>query len=479
MTVALHWFRRDLRLDDNVALCESLRQPNSVIPLYIFDETFKDVGEGSASRWWLHYSLEALNQDLERRGSGLILKRGEALSVLEALISECGVSLITWNRCYAPEEINRDRRIKQHLRTLGVRVESFNGTLLREPWTHLKSDGTPYRVFTPFFKHYLEGLPGRKPVTVPDRFPTLPQGLTREPLAAFSLRPKIAWDSGLRSTWQPGERGALRRLESFVEEPIKAYRSHRDVPSLDATSGLSPHLHFGEISVSRILERVLSQQDPDQEGVHTFLKELGWREFAYSMLFHFPFTQHNPLDERFRDFPWRSDYARDLLAWQRGETGFPIVDAGMRQLWHTGWMHNRVRMIVASFLTKNLLIPWQEGAAWFTDTLVDADAASNTFGWQWTAGCGADAAPYFRVFNPILQGEKFDPDGLYVQRWIPELAARAKARVHRPIERDPARPVLSGIEPARIGYPEPIVELSSSRARALRCYEEMRRSRGQ
>ena len=467
--------RRDLRLDDNPALCSALRRHETVIPIYILEDKQGPCWQdGRASRWWLHHSLVSLDRDLRRKGSRLLIRKGKALDVIRELALATKADAVYWNRLYTPKEIERDRSIKRWLEEHNIEVLSHGASLLKEPWRHKKADGTPYRVFTPFWKSLVESLVPDAPEDCPEALPCVPEGLAGELPTALSLLPEIPWDQGFYPIWRPGEEGALTRLEVFVEGAVSEYHHQRDVPSLSSTSRLSPHLRFGEISIRRVFSRIHALADECLgSGSATFIKELGWREFANHLLFHFPHTDVEPLDGRYVLFPWREDFEMDLAAWQQGRTGYPIIDAGMRELWVTGWMHNRVRMIVASFLTKNLLVPWQKGAEWFWDTLVDADLAANTLGWQWSSGCGADAAPYFRIFNPILQGEKFDPDGHYVRKWVPEIGQLPSVWIHRPFERSPAELEPFGV---RLGenYPQPIVDLRESRDRALQAYDLLR-----
>jgi deoxyribodipyrimidine photo-lyase len=399
------WFRLDLRLADNPALNAAVKRGGAVVPVFIWaPEEESPWPPGAASRWWLHESLTSLDTTLRTRGSRLIIRRGPSLETLRELISETGAELIFWNRRYEPALIARDKKIEDLLP-----VKSFNSALLIEPWELPK----PYRVFTPFWRACLGQIKPSAPLPVPRQIPaprTRPESL---PLASLGLQPKVDWAAGFRQAWQPGEAGANKQLRRFKRAALTGYRSGRDRPDIIGTSRLSPHLHFGEISPRQVWYSAAKAE---------YLRQLGWREFAHHLLFHFPHTTDAPLRADFATFPWRHD-AKALKAWQHGMTGFPLVDAGMRELWTTGWMHNRVRMVVASFLVKDLLIPWQEGARWFWDTLVDADLANNTLGWQWTAGCGADAAPFFRVFNPAFQAEKFDPRGVYIRRWTGEPVA--------------------------------------------------------
>ncbi|NEZ03361.1 deoxyribodipyrimidine photo-lyase [Wenzhouxiangella sp. XN201] len=465
---AIVWFRRDLRLADNPALDNARRHHARVVPLFVHDpEAEAPWSPGSASRWWLHHSLVELDGRLRHRGSRLIVARGDPLEAIERVRQVTGAEAVCWNRCYEKGAVERDREIKQRLHENGLTVRSFNGSLLVEPWNGTKADGEPYRVFTPFWKQvqkrWMPLVQHVEPrdLQAPARWPASLE------IDELELQPDHHWPEKLTAHWSPGELGARRRLEDFAERALE-YHAARDRPDQTGTSRLSPHLHFGEISPGQVIRALEpSGELPGGKGRMVFASELAWREFSYHLLWHFPQTSDESLKEGFRAFPWRErdDYASDLAAWQRGRTGIPMVDAGMRELWETGWMHNRVRMIVASFLTKNLLIPWQEGARWFWDTLVDADLANNTQGWQWTAGCGADAAPYFRVFNPVLQGEKFDPHGDYVRRWCPELARQDANRIHHPLAPDEAK---------SFGYPEPIVDLKATRRRALDAWNSIR-----
>lgn len=467
MSCALVWFRQDLRLSDNPALAEACRSCAQVIPVFIDDSTPTTVSQlGAASRVWLHHSLRSLDANLAAHGSRLILRQGQVSSVLQDLIKATGATHVFWNRCYDPASLARDKALKAALKEQ-VQVQSFNAALLKEPWQTLKSDGQPYKVYTPFWKAMLKaGLVTENLLAAPARIPSPAQWPSSLSLAELQLLPSIAWDQGMMAHWQVGEQAALERLHVFLETTAMDYKTARDQPSIRGTSRLSPHLHFGEISprqIAYLAQQYLADHPEASMGIQHFLQELAWREFAWYLLFHFPHTVTEPLDQRFKSFQWQDSYQAELKRWQQGQTGIPIVDAGMRELWQTGWMHNRVRMIVASLLTKNLLIPWQAGEAWFRDTLVDADLANNILGWQWVAGSGADAAPYFRIFNPILQGEKFDPNGDYVRRWVPELAGRAAKEIHHP------RVLGDGWN-----YPLPITDLAASRQRALERYAQIR-----
>lgn len=473
------WFRRDLRLTDNASLHYAIQSAKTIIPIYIHDLAAESPwSPGAASQWWLHQSLQKLDASLSAIGSRLIIRMGNSQSVLEQLVSETGATLVTWNRRYEPTAIACDTRIKQWLRELGIEVHSDNSALLFEPWSIQTKQQTPFKVFTPFWRTgqlQLSQLPD--PLPAPSIINT-PSDIKSVHVDELQLLPAIKWYSGFEQRWTPGEHSALQQLTKFIERPIEHYTSKRDQPAHTGTSSLSPHLHFGEIGPRQILAAIRAAElnSAANQSAEVFIKELGWREFAYHLLYHFPHTTDRPLDMRFNDFPWQSpsqSYGALLNAWQKGCTGIPLVDAGMRELWHTGWMHNRVRMIVASFLTKNLRMHWLHGARWFWDTLVDADLASNTLGWQWTAGCGADAAPYFRVFNPVLQAEKFDPDGQYIRKWIPEIARMENRWIACPWQAPDSELIRANIKLGQ-DYPYPIVDLSDSRKEALSAYNSIK-----
>lgn len=480
MSTAIVWLRNELRVLDNPALLYATREAERVIPVYIHapqeDGAFP---AGGASRWWLHHSLSALDEHLRTLGSRLVLRRGPTGVALEKIVRESGADAIYWNRLYEPARRQRDRTLTNRLRGQGLTCRSFNGSLLHEPWTVQTGDGRSFRVFTPFWAAHRR-LAMTAPLSAPDPLPAVDPAIGSEPLTRLGLLPRIAWHGGLDASWRPGEGGALQRLADFLDDSLADYAEGRERPAANRCSRLSPHLHFGEVSPRTVVQAVQERMDTVAEagivrGGEAFLRELGWREFAYHLLYHHPGTAERPLDERFERYPWRERYAPDLIAWQRGQTGFPLVDAGMRELWHSGTMHNRVRMVVASLLTKNLRIPWQQGAAWFWDTLVDADLANNTLGWQWTAGCGADAAPYFRIFNPILQGERFDPQGHYVRRWVPELARLPAGIIHRPWQGRQTELHAAGVQLGK-NYPAPIVDLKVSRQQALDGYQRVKRA---
>jgi deoxyribodipyrimidine photo-lyase len=449
------WFRHDLRLDDNPALVAAAAR-GAVVPVFIWAPEEEAPWEpGAASRWWLHQSLEKLAAALAKAGAPLVIRKGPSLAALRKLAKQCAATHVAWNRRYEPAVVARDTGVKKALAADGLTAESFNGGLLFEPVHVATKEGKPYQVFTPFWRALLAREEPVAAAAAPKKLVPPPQLAEAKSLAVESLGllPAIDWAAGMRKAWTPGEAGGRKRLDAFLASALGSYGGERDRPDHDGTSSLSPHLHFGEVSPRRIWHAVREAVGGKAAAKITgspevFLRELGWREFASHLLYHFPHTTDAPLRSDYARFPWANDPV-GLRAWQRGRTGFPIVDAGMRQLWATGWMHNRVRMIVASFLVKDLRISWLEGAKWFWDTLVDADLAANTLGWQWAAGCGADAAPYFRIFNPTSQAEKFDPDEVYVRRW-------------------------SGLG---AGSPEPIVDHAEARKKALEALKVVSRGR--
>jgi deoxyribodipyrimidine photo-lyase len=410
------WFRLDLRLQDNPALAAAAARGDCIIPVFIWaPEEEGSWPPGTASRWWLHQSLRALDSDLQRLGMPLILRRGPSPEALQSLIRECGADSVFWNRRYEPALRNRDNDVQRKLQADGIRVENFNSALLIEPDSIKNQRGNPFLVFTPFWRSCLTAMPDfmLEPLPIIRKKLSLPS----LKLSDLHLEPDIDWAEGLRRKWQPGEAGAQKMLQQFVKNKLEDYPEHRDFPAVSGTCGLSPHLHFGEISPRQVWFACNQRRNGASRA---FQRQLGWREFAHYLLYHFPETETVPMRPRFSKFPWRED-PRKLRAWQRGRTGFPLIDAGMRELWATGWMHNRARMVAGSFLVKDLLLSWTEGARWFWETLVDADLANNTLGWQWVAGCGADAAPYFRIFNPSIQQAKFDSSKEYIRRWVLEL----------------------------------------------------------
>jgi len=473
------WFREDLRLADNPALRAAADTGRPVIPVYIRDEA--GAGRwpaGGASRWWLHRSLERLDAALRQRGSRLMLRSGDAATVLAALVRETGAGDVHWGRCYGPGEPALEARLRGQLGDIAT-LRRFPGRLLFEPEALRTGAGRPFQVFTPFWKACLAQPAPRLPVVAPAHLVAPAAWPATEALAGWRLLPSAPdWSGGLRAAFEPGESAAMARLGEFLDGPVRGYRVARDEPGVAGTSRLSPHLHFGELSSRQVWHAVRASmaagEAPEGEGA-AFLRELGWREFSAHLLCHWPDLPDLPLRREFADFPWAPE-PELYRAWCRGRTGYPLIDAGMRELWTTGWMHNRVRMIVASFLVKDLLIPWQDGEAWFWDTLVDADLANNAASWQWVAGCGADAAPYYRVFNPVLQARKFDPAGRYVRRFVPELAALPDRFLHAPWEAPAAILETAGV---RLGddYPLPIVDHGAARQRALDAWASLRRER--
>ncbi|MFN3546422.1 MAG: cryptochrome/photolyase family protein [Mesorhizobium sp.] len=470
-------FRHDLRLADNRALDMAVRSGRPVLPVFILDEESKGVRPiGGARRWWLHHSLTALARELSDRGARLVLRRGRTDVIVNSLIRETGAVRVFWNRRYDPAGAAIDAAVKEHLRGHGVVCESFEGQLLHEP-TRLKTgSGGHYRVYSPFWRALMAEPAPRPPFDAPKVVRGYPGRLASEDLASWNLLPiRPDWAGGLRAEWTPGEAGAEARLRVFLAGAIAGYGDNRDRPGLASTSRLSPHLAHGEITPFQIWQAVQNAAgDLPPRDAERFRKELVWREFSYHLLFHHPDLAERNYDSDFDGFGWR--HSPDLLdAWRHGRTGYPIVDAGMRELWQTGWMHNRVRMICASFLIKHLLQDWREGERWFWDTLVDADPASNAASWQWVAGSGADAAPYFRIFNPILQGVKFDGDGEYVRRFVPELSAVPNRFLHNPSEAPSL--VLAGAG-VKLGqkYPVPVVEHAHARDRAMAAFNAMKGS---
>lgn len=457
VTPSVVWFRDDLRLDDNPALQAAVTRGAPVVAVYILDEVSDGIRpHGGAARWWLHQSLRSLAAGLDSLGARLVLRRGPAEDVLRGLVGETDAEAVFWNRRYGQAERAVDTALKTRLRDDGLDVSSFAASLLHEPWTIATGQGTPYSVFTPFWRACQAAPPPRAPIDAPDAVEGWTGVVESDRLDDWGLEPRRPdWAGGLREAWEPGEASAHRLLEEFLADKLEAYADERDLPAQDATSRLSPHLRWGEISPHRVLhETELARRGAGSrsaEGATRFLTELGWREFCSHVLFAAPDLATVNWRREFDAFPWPPLDPAALDAWQRGVTGIPIVDAGMRELWRTGSMHNRVRMVVASFLTKNLLIDWRLGEQWFWDTLVDADAASNAFNWQWVAGSGADAAPYFRVFNPELQAKKFDPQGEYIRQNVPEWGSDA--------------------------YPQPIVDLADTRRAALAAYDVVTRAR--
>jgi deoxyribodipyrimidine photo-lyase len=472
------WFRRDLRLSDNPALSAALAQYQSVIPLYIWAPEEEQPWEmGGASKWWLHHSLTAHAEAIKALGSSLVIRRGNSLKVLQQLVKECDVKAIFWNRLYEPSTIARDSKIKTKLKEQGIETHSFNSGLLFEPWEIKNSSSKPYLVYTPFSRNVFAAYENKKPLAAPASLPKVSK-LLSDSIDSLQLLPKINWHLGFEKRWNPGEQGAKAVVSGFIKNSLADYGEQRDFPELDKISSLSPYLHFGELGPNQVWYLATSYAEKskniNQKQLLAFLRQLIWRDFAHHLLFHFPHTDTKPLREGFSKFPWKKN-KKLLLAWQQGQTGFPIVDAGMRELWQTGFMHNRVRMIAASFLIKDLLIHWKEGADWFWDTLVDADLANNTMGWQWTAGSGADAAPYFRIFNPTLQSERFDKQGSYIKTWIPELKDLPNKWIHTPALAPADVLAQAGVVLGKT-YPRPIVDHAEARDFALEAYKKLRQT---
>lgn len=462
MALTVVWLRDDLRLADNPAL-HAAAERGEVVVCFVLDEVSEGIRPlGGASRWWLHHSLSALGAALKERGVELILRSGPAEAVVSRVAAECEADAVFWNRRYGLAERTQDAALKASLSDGGYAVRSFQANLLIEPWEVTTGSGTPYKVFSPFWRACRNRPAPRAPLGGPGSL----NGplMESEDLASWRLLPDAPdWAAGLRETWDPGEHAAQSRLQHFLAETIDGYALARELPDTEGTSRLSPHLRFGEISPFQVWHLAGSDSGTAAAGDLTvFMQELGWREFCWQLLYHQPDLATANYRPEFNAFPWQQPAEEELDAWRYGRTGFPLIDAGMRQLWHTGWMHNRVRMAAGSFLVKNMMVDWRVGEQWFWDTLVDADPANNPANWQWVAGSGADAAPYFRVFNPVTQSKKFDADGGYLRRWIPEL--RSAGNVHEPWK--------EGVS----GYPAPLLDLKASRDQALSAYQDLRQA---
>ena len=469
MPPVLLWFRRDLRLIDNPALAAAMAQGQPILPVYVSDA----LDAGGAGRWWLHHSLVGLEADIRLRGGRLLLRAGDPAEIIPELVASTGASAVYFGHRYEPAAIRQEEALA---RSIGSAVDLVgrHGQVLRHPDSVRTQGGSVYKVFTPYYRRATAIGEPALPDTATGEAKFETAAIEAIPIDDLGLLPRGPdWSSGLQRTWEPGENGALKRLDAAVEQ-LGAYAGQRDYPSADKTSRLSPHLHFGELSARQVWHAVKAAalRSGDEVSAEMLLRQLYWRDFSKYLLYHFPTLPSRPLRPEFEHFRWIED-PEALAAWQAGRTGYPIVDAGMRQLWETGWMHNRVRMIVASFLVKHLLIPWQRGADWFLDTLVDADLANNSASWQWVAGSGTDAAPYFRIFNPIAQGKKFDPDGDYVRRYVPELTGIPKQLIHEPWLADATTQRTAGIV---IGedYPQPLVDHAKARQRALDTYGQAR-----
>lgn len=467
--VSIVWFRQDLRLGDNPALTEAAEAGRKILPIYILDD--KNAGPwklGAAKRVWLHHSLQSLSQSLDGK---LSVYCGAAEDILQSLCEQYDVEGVYWNRCYEPWRIKRDTKIKEQLDEAGIDALSFNGSLLWEPWEVSKPDGTPYRVFSPFYYRGCNAAaPPRQPLPVPEAL-DLTQDSDAGGLDCLKLLPvDPRWDEAMMDAWAPGEEGALERANDFIDEGLNGYKAGRDFPTKPNTSRLSPYLQTGEISPNTVWHA--ARDVGEGTDLKHFCSELGWREFSYYLLYHFPTITHENHQQKFDHFPWHDD-PEGLTAWQRGQTGVPIIDAGMRQLYQTGYMHNRIRMVVGSFLVKNLMIDWRDGEKWFWDTLVDADLASNSASWQWVAGSGADAAPYFRIFNPVSQAQKFDKQGGYIREYVPELAALPDKHLAAPWEAPEDVLKEAGIVLGET-YPQPVVNLKTSRQQALDAFSTLK-----
>ncbi|WP_233353144.1 cryptochrome/photolyase family protein [Henriciella mobilis] len=470
----LVWLRNDLRLTDHPAIAAAAERGGEVICVYIFEETDALRAKGGASLWWLDKSLRALRSDISSLGGKLICRKGDPEKIVPALVEETKATSVFWGRRYGKAEREIDGRIKQALQDNGIDARSFNTTLLTEPWQIETGSGGYYKVFTPYWKAVRESYEAPSTLPRPEKLGGM--GVNGERIEDWALHPtQPYWSEGFATMWTPGEAGAAARLSDFLDHGVRQYEDMRNRPDCDGTSGLSPHLHFGELSPVQVWRAVKSRIDSGlqpESSAWSFLSEIVWREFSYVLLYFNPDMGWENYNPKFNAMPWKKDSA-SLTAWKKGQTGYPIVDAGMRQLWARGWMHNRVRMIVASFLTKHLLIHWRDGEDWFWDTLVDADPASNSSGWQWTAGSGADAAPYFRVFNPITQGQKFDVSGRYVREWCPELKDLPTKYLHAPWTADPETLKRAKVDLGTT-YPKPIIDHAEGRERALTAWEALK-----
>ena len=465
------WLREDLRLLDNPALYYAA-QKGQILPVFIYPD-----GLGAASYWWLHHSLLELQTAFAKEGVELLLRTGDSTQILIELCRQTKATQVFWNRIYSPDGMAEGAKVKKALSSHDLDHQSFNAQLLIEPTKILNKQGTPFKVFTPFWRHCLSVLEPA-PVLPQAKLSSIKHTLKSDSLNDWGLLPTAPdWSQGLSSRWKPGEAHAQQRWQLFLDETIDNYKDGRDFPAQHNTSYLSAHLAFGEISPKQIwfdVQQAMGAAQIDSTNANKYLAEIGWREYSRYLLVHFPHIIRESFNPRFENFPWQNDDSL-LSAWQQGQTGYPIVDAGMRELWSTGYMHNRVRMVVASFLTKHCLTHWHAGMAWFWDTLVDADIANNTASWQWVSGCGADAAPYFRVFNPVLQGEKFDKQGDYVRKWVPELAKLPNKFIHKPWQ---AEATVLELAKVRLGqdYPHPIVDHKQARESALAAYQALKLS---
>ena len=476
MAPSICWFSNDLRLDDQPSWRAACERGEPVIALFIWDpEGEGSWAPGAASRWWLHRSVAALDASMRALGGRLVIRSGPRADVLRTIAAATGADTIYANERFEPAPRAANLAAQRALADAGVGVVWANGSLVHDPWTLRTGTGVPYKVYTPFSKAWRARCRCDAPRGAPRTVPWFKGELEGDSLDSLALQPGIPWDQGFHALWTPGEAGAKERLKAFLAGPVSVYADGRDFPSRPAASRLSPHVHAGELSPRRIwheAERAAAANPAWRGAIDKFQAELLWRDFAHHVLANFPHTAERPLQPAFEAFPWSDDRAA-LRRWQRGQTGYPIVDAGMRELWSTGTMHNRVRMVVSSFLVKHLRQHWRRGADWFWDTLLDADLASNSLGWQWSAGCGADAAPYFRIFNPVLQGEKFDADGAYVRQWVPELSRMPNKLIHKPWEAPTAVLEAAGVVLGDT-YPRPIVDHATARDAALRALSSIK-----
>ena len=471
------WFRNDLRLSDQPALLAAIESGHPVLCIYIREtnETLRPLG--GAAKCWLHDSLASLRSDLQKIGGDLFFFEGDAREIIVGISDQMDIAEVHWCRRYVQAERDIDAALKTALKEKSISAHSHNGHLLFEPWQVYTKTNEPFKVFTPFWRAARNGAVPEKARPAPTSIKSASTPVGTLTLAQLHLRPvRPDWSAGISESWTPGESGALKRLSAFLDGSIRGYGEDRNRPDLPSTSRLSPHLRFGEVSVRQVFQAANLAGETGAaplSDIEKFLSEIGWREFSYALLYQFPQLAERNFQSRFNSFPWASPDADALRAWQRGMTGYPIVDAGMRELWQTGYMHNRVRMIAASFLIKHLMVPWQIGEAWFWDTLVDADSANNAASWQWVAGSGADAAPYFRIFNPVIQGEKFDPDGYYVKKFIPELENLSSKYVHKPWSAPPLTLSAAGIQLGK-SYPHPMIDHDFARNRALAAFQNLR-----
>lgn len=476
MATTLLWFRQDLRLSDHRALTEAVTRGDQLVCCYIYDQTTPGTHRiGGASRWWLHHALTDLAQQLNALGGKLVLRQGDYFDELSALVKQIKAHSLYFSRNYEPYMHAVEKKLHDELSADGIAVKRFTGNILFDPKLLHTKGGTPFKVFTPFWKNCLQQVPPGEPLPAPKKMVFKDRQPRSDTIKSLSLLPtKPNWAKGF-GEWDVSENQAHEQLEEFLNSTVSAYRDKRNAPAERGTSRLSPYLHYGQISPRQVWHATrhhVGQMGGENRGADTFLSEIGWREFSYHLLQQFPELPSKVFRANFKKFPWRKN-AKLLKAWQQGQTGFPIVDAGMRELWHTGWMHNRVRMIVGSLLVKDLLIPWQQGAAWFWDTLLDADLASNSASWQWISGCGADAAPYFRIFNPALQGQKFDTEGDYVRHWVPELANMPKKYIHEPATAPEHVLEEAGVVLGKT-YPKPVVDRKVARQRALDAFSSIK-----